>query len=100
MAPSVRSNIRMSFKNRVGQSGAPVSSKVCQRGSFGCGCEAVTLQHVHSEGEWFVAWMLLLASAAPPAMHCRFFGDDDALECLEQFWDGFIFANFATISFF
>ena len=84
----------------VGQPGALVCSKVCQHGSFGCGCDAVTLQHVYSEGEWFVDWMLLLTSAAPPAMHYGFFGDDDTLESPEQFCNGFIFTNFATISLF
>ena len=58
-----------------------------------------TLQHVHSTGEWFEDWMLLLTSAAPLAMHCRALGDDDALECPEQFCDGLTLTDFAIINF-
>jgi hypothetical protein len=48
--------------------------------------EVLCLYHAHSMGEWNLDRMSLLTSALPTALHCRFFRDDDALECTEQFF--------------
>ena len=48
--------------------------------------EVLCLYHAYSMDEWNLDRMLLLTSALPTALHCRFFRDDDALECTEQFF--------------